>query len=193
MIYLRNYYKIQNEVDSYDEVWAIVRSYKNPLPGVKHVPQLSPSWDLFKWFRQMNDEKLWKKSMFDDEYVPRFISEMNRHEPLVLLNELKKKSESGKNIALICFCYDESQCHRSVIGGILKGVGCEVSCEKENNDYIKYFNMLKEMKQKGKTVPVPTFKQNDVTGKSNKSKYEKSPEDEPDDDDIEDDDDLPFK
>ena len=53
--------------------------------------------------------------------------------------------------------------------------------------------MLKEMKQKGKTVPVPTFKPNDVTGKSNKSKYEKSPEDEPDDDDIEDDDDLPFK
>ena len=32
---------------AYDEVWAIVRSLKNP-GRMKHVPELSPSWNLFQ-------------------------------------------------------------------------------------------------------------------------------------------------
>lgn len=32
---------------SYDEVWAIVRSIKNP-GRLKQVTELSPSWNLFK-------------------------------------------------------------------------------------------------------------------------------------------------
>lgn len=32
---------------AYDEVWAIVRSLKNP-GNMKHVPELSPSWRYSK-------------------------------------------------------------------------------------------------------------------------------------------------
>ena len=32
----------------YDEIWAVVRSLKNKADYMKHVPELSPSWNLFK-------------------------------------------------------------------------------------------------------------------------------------------------
>lgn len=42
---------------AYDEVWAIVRSFKNP-GNLKHVPELSPSWNLFRQYLPVTEH--WK-------------------------------------------------------------------------------------------------------------------------------------
>ncbi len=56
---------IRNVNDAaYDEVWAIVRSLKNPRK-MKHVPELSPSWVLFKKYMQLRDAKQWNADSFE--------------------------------------------------------------------------------------------------------------------------------
>ena len=55
----------------YDEVWAIVRSLKNP-GKMKHVPELSPSWNLFKKYLNLRDTGKWNAAAFQNVYVPTF-------------------------------------------------------------------------------------------------------------------------
>ena len=45
----------QIDYNEYDEVWAIVRSLKYVGAKIRHVPELSPSWNLFKRYRSLHD------------------------------------------------------------------------------------------------------------------------------------------
>lgn len=114
------------EPNQYDEVWAIVRSPKNAPKWMRHVPELSPSWSLFELYRKRRAGFQWTKTVFEDEYVPRFLDEMQMQAAREKLNELYLRSHKGEHIAIACFCTDVEKCHRSIIASLLKGVGCEV-------------------------------------------------------------------
>lgn len=110
---------------AYDEVWAIVRSLKNS-GKMKHVPELSPSWKLFRRYLQLRNTGRWNSEAFQNFYVPTFLKEMQTAAVKKKLNELVWLDRQGRRIALVCFCSDEATCHRSIIAGILQHVGTQI-------------------------------------------------------------------
>lgn len=123
----------------YDEVWAIVRSLKYTNPNIKHVPELSPSWGLFKKYLNLRNKGQWNEETFRTVYVPQFLKEMRAPQCQKLLNKL---ANTKKNICLVCFCPEEELCHRSIIGGMLQGAGVEVNGLEK--DYGHYYSWYKE-------------------------------------------------
>ena len=129
--------------DLYDEIWIIVRSLKGGTPqtgNCYHVPVLSPSWDLFKDYCSWANAGIWNKDCFMEQYAPRFLKEMKSTEAKQALNSLYFKSKNS-NILLVCFCSNETMCHRSIVFGLLQGVGTETN----GNDYSHYYDMYKEV------------------------------------------------
>ena len=110
---------------NYDEVWAIVRSLKNP-GRMKHVPELSPSWNLFKKYLALRNAGKWNMESFSNIYMPVFLKEMQYSATRRKLAELIDLDKQGKRICLTCFCTDETLCHRSIIAGILQNKGIQV-------------------------------------------------------------------
>ena len=100
--------------EKYDEIWVIVRSLGSVKTGgnVYHVPQLSPSWELFQDYLSWKRQGLWNKKMFDKEYTTRFMTEMRQQTQLL---EVLRKKCVYQDILLVCFCEDESMCHRSLV------------------------------------------------------------------------------
>lgn len=130
--------------DEYDEVWLIVRSLKSipyvPNTQVFHVPALSPSPELFQGYLTRRDIGTWNGDMFERWYVPQFLKEMHGEVQRASLNNLYYKAQS-KHILLACFCPDEKLCHRSIVCGLLQGVGVITSAD----DYSRYYKMYKEV------------------------------------------------
>lgn len=120
---------------AYDEVWAIVRSLKIPRE-MKHVPELSPSWKLFRRYLQLRNTGKWNPEAFQNFYVPTFLNEMKSAAARKKLNGLVWLDRQGRRIALVCFCPGEATCHRSIIAGILQHVGTQIQGVK--GDYSKY-------------------------------------------------------
>jgi uncharacterized protein YeaO (DUF488 family) len=139
------------DIDSskYDEIWLIVRSLKDQsiltrYPNVKHVPELSPSHELFSWYLSIKRRGWWDQSQFANYYVPTFIRETAcSREAKDKLNELYCKAHTmHKNILVVCFCTDEEMCHRSIIGGLLQGAGVAVvSSNLQMPHYEGYYHM----------------------------------------------------
>lgn len=128
----------------YDSVWAIVRSMKKQSPWMQQVPELSPSWDLFKKYRSLHESGQWDLSAFENLYVPQFLDEMKAPESRARLNELYARSKTER-IALVCFCPNETMCHRSIIGGLLQGTGCQVDMQTDRRHYYaKYAAPLRD-------------------------------------------------
>jgi len=122
----------------YNEVWAIVRSLKNP-GNMKHVPALSPSWNLFKTYLGLRDAGKWNAESFRDVYMTVFLREMRSPAVRDKLTELIRLDRQGKRICLACFCPDETLCHRSIVAGILQYAGIPVNGVKD--DYSQYGRM----------------------------------------------------
>ncbi len=122
----------------YNEVWAIVRSLKNP-GNMKHVPALSPSWNLFKTYLGLRDAGKWNAESFRDVYMTVFLREMRSPAVRDKLTELIRLDRQGKRICLACFCPDETLCHRSIVAGILQYAGIPVNGVKDN--YSQYGRM----------------------------------------------------
>ena len=119
----------------YDEVWAIVRSLKNP-GKMKQAAELSPSWNLFKTYLGLRDARKWNAESFRDVYMTVFLREMRSSAVRDKLTELIRIDRQGKRICLACFCPDETLCHRSIVAGILQYVGIPVNGVKD--DYSQY-------------------------------------------------------
>lgn len=113
-------------IKNHDEVWAITRSDKRIPKGVKHVPELSPSWKLFNLYRRLKNDGKWGSEAFEAMYVPKFLEEMKSRSAQEKLRELVEKDREGKAICLYCYCTDESLCHRILIAAILMAMGVEV-------------------------------------------------------------------
>ena len=93
-----------------DEVWLIVRSLKTfPQASVPvfHVPELSPSWELFTAFLNKKKAGQWNKKEFENWYKPIFLKEMCSEKNTAMLQRLKTEAQT-KDILCCCFCPDES-------------------------------------------------------------------------------------
>ena len=99
-------------------------------------PGAVPFLALFKKYLQLRDTGKWNADAFRSIYVPTFLKEMSGIEPKRKLSELIELDRQGKRICLICFCHDETLCHRSIIAGILQYAGIHVQGVK--GDYLKY-------------------------------------------------------
>jgi uncharacterized protein YeaO (DUF488 family) len=112
--------------NEYDEVWAIVRSIKSNSHYIQHVPELSPSRELFKKYLSLRDMGMWNKESFERYYRPYFVSQINA-DPWAqsALETLIAKHNSCKKIALVCFCTDADLCHRRIISEMLTERGVE--------------------------------------------------------------------
>lgn len=128
--------------EHYDEVWAVVRSLRSNN-GITQVQALSPSWDLFNQYRELRDNGNWNANTFKEIYVPQFLKEMHSKQAKDMLNELSWCDKQNYNICVVCFCKDEELCHRSIIGGLLQGVGRNVVGLKQ--DYSYYYKQWKEI------------------------------------------------
>lgn len=144
--------------DEYDEIWLIVRSLKNepyvPNTKVLHVPQLSPSPELFNAYLAWRNAGEWNEDTFETKYVPQFLHEMHEQTARNTLSYLYKLS-MDKNILLACYCRDESLCHRSIVFGIIQGRAMElkdrIKCCGEDfmaDDYSDYYNQYKKLDNK---------------------------------------------
>lgn len=128
-----------------DEIWAIVRSMKSKSAGIEQVQDLSPTWDLFKKYRALKEQGDWNEQTFQEIYVPQFLRELKANRNAInLLNKLYSADKRGETICLVCFCPNEAMCHRSIIAGLLQGVGCDVRTE-TGADYSKYFTMFNNL------------------------------------------------
>lgn len=127
------------DYSKYDEIWMIVRSYKNPNPNIKHVPELSPQPGLFKTYRHLAETNQWNQDAFKNIYVPQFLYDL-RHSQSARnkLNLLYQLDKAGKRICLLCYCADETLCHRSIIAGMLQATGCDVKIT-SGTDYTHYY------------------------------------------------------
>lgn len=124
------------------ESWAIVRSFKNQSSWIKHVPELSPSRDLFCKYLDMKNKGQWNQNAFDNIYVPQFLHEM-RTISYDMLNKVYIMDKNGADISMACFCPGEL-CHRYIVAGLLQGAGCNVVTD-TGKDYSKYFEMYKKL------------------------------------------------
>lgn len=128
----------QINYNEYDEVWAIVRSLKYGNPRIRHVPELAPSWALFKHYMRLRESDNWNENTFRKSYVPQFLKEVRGKIQQNLMNEL---FSTNQHICLVCFCMEEELCHRSIIGGMLQGAGLDV--KGLSRDYSHYFDWYK--------------------------------------------------
>jgi uncharacterized protein YeaO (DUF488 family) len=82
-------------------------------------PNLSPSEALLKEFLATEDEKSWKA------FRRKFLAEMKGPEASKDLDLLAALSHHT-NLAIGCYCEDESRCHRSLLKELLLKRGAEV-------------------------------------------------------------------
>lgn len=131
------------DVNKYDEVWLIVRSAKNCMKllenkNVKQVAELSPSFELFKKYLDLKNKGLWNHQAFLDIYVPEFLREA-KLEPKFTDRLLELKAHQNKKYALVCFCYDERECHRSIVAALCHINHIAVNTKYDINNYIKSY------------------------------------------------------
>lgn len=127
-----------------DEIWLIVRSlkdldYNKEIP-MMYVPELSPSPELYQKFLEWKSQGKWNNKIFSSEYVPQFLKELSFPEAKEALEKLLTESRN-KNIMLSCYCKDESICHRSVVAGVLQGMGAQTY---NLADYSHYYEEYKK-------------------------------------------------
>lgn len=132
------------KLDEYDHVFAIVRSMKSQSPGITQVADLSPSYDLFTKYRTLVKNNNWNASTFASIYVPQFLQEMKQPAATQWLNKLYNLDKQGSKICLICFCPEEVMCHRSIVAGLLQGVGVNVTTN-SNTDYSHYYKQYQQI------------------------------------------------
>ena len=83
-------------------------------------PNLSPSESLLKEFFPLNDQKSWKL------FGRKFIAEMKKPEAKKDLDLLAALSHQT-NMAIGCYCKDESRCHRSILRELLEKRGASIT------------------------------------------------------------------
>jgi len=127
----------------FDEVWYIVRQLKQPSGRAFHVPELSPSRELFLETRKLISSFQFTEEMFRTRYVPKMLRELQSPEAHAKLNELYRRSRNNERIAIACYYPVEKLCHRSIVAGLLQGAGAEVETE-WSRDYSSYYRQYRE-------------------------------------------------
>lgn len=143
MIEIMSIREMERRRFEFDEAWAIVRSMKNPVQGVEQKAALSPSGSLLGKYLDLKKTGNWNYNTFQTVYVPTFLQEIkSSREAKDLLNALVKAERQNKHVALGCFCSDERLCHRSIIAGLLQGVGCTVRAQHDYSDFWSQYQAI---------------------------------------------------
>jgi uncharacterized protein YeaO (DUF488 family) len=122
-----------------DSVYLIIRSLKilqkrkHPILSQSvHVPELSPTWGLFRDMLRWKQTGEWNIGTFENNYRPQFLFDLNNNAIAGdWLTQLSADDRAGMMIALGCYCKDENLCHRKIIGEILRNRGCNVVFDKD--------------------------------------------------------------
>ncbi len=83
------------------------------------LPMLSPSEDLLQEAKNAQDESSW------DRFIKKFRKEMNRPDPSKILDLLAALSHQT-NMAIGCYCEEETRCHRSILKELLLERGADI-------------------------------------------------------------------
>ena len=139
--------QINNLKENIPNQLAIVRSLKNSKPGIIQVPELSPSWELFQEYLKLKNQGDWDTQTFESIYVPWFLREIaeNKGNSRDKLNWLWKLATT-QDVTVACFCTDEELCHRSIVAGLIQGVGGVKVITDSGNDYSCYYHMYLELR-----------------------------------------------
>ena len=84
------------------------------------LPDLAPSEALLKRAPRAGDERDWR------DFTRRYRAEMKRPEATRLLDLLAALSHRT-DLAVGCYCADESRCHRSLLKALLLERGAEIA------------------------------------------------------------------
>jgi uncharacterized protein YeaO (DUF488 family) len=84
------------------------------------LPDLAPSEALVRQAQQASDERTWRT------FVRRYRAEMRRPEAARLLALLAALSRHT-DLAVGCYCADETHCHRSVLKALLEEHGASLA------------------------------------------------------------------
>lgn len=76
----------------------------------EYTTTIAPSRELLREFKH--------EGLSWEEYVPRYLDEMQVPEAVTTIARFAKLAES-KTITLMCICEDERRCHRSLLKGIV--------------------------------------------------------------------------
>lgn len=130
-------------VNKYDEVWLIVRSAKNcskllENANVKQITELSPGFNLFKKYLDLKNAGKWNHQAFIDIYVPEFLKQIQQDTKFAD-RLLELKANPDKRYALVCFCSDERECHRSIVAALCHINNIAVNTKYNINQYIKEY------------------------------------------------------
>lgn len=130
------------------KAFAIVRSMKRPIPGVEQLAELSPEPGLFRTYLGLRNRGAWGPEAFRDTYVPQFLADLARNPAAAkALNGLYRMDREGQAAVLACFCPDERLCHRSIVAGLLQGVGCDVRFP-SGADYSAYYQQYMDVRHR---------------------------------------------
>ena len=145
MIYVTSISKLRTLGDwrhDFDMAWAIVRNMSKPIDGVVQVPALAPAKSLFFKYLSYENSGMWTEDRFKEFFVEDYIKGiMNDNSAMHCLDALCQADRDGKKVLLLCYCGNEKTCHRSIVAGILRGLGCDVVGT--TTDYTEYFGMFK--------------------------------------------------
>lgn len=110
-----------------DTKYAVIRSYKYPVPGIEQIKELSPSWNLFREYMKLRENRMWNRTAFEESYAPKFVTEIaHDREARRILHRFLERDKAGETVILACFCKNEALCHRLVLADILMGLGADV-------------------------------------------------------------------
>ncbi len=145
--------RILDASTDYDENWMVVRALKTVPPHAIHEPRLSPSRQLFYRYLDAKSEGRFNAEWFQQVYVRAFLRELFSDRANMELMDRLYRDSFTKNILLACFCADEALCHRSILAGLLAGVGARIECDA---GYLKYYGMFQDMVYKRGALKNPT-------------------------------------
>ena len=89
------------------------------------LPDLAPSAQLVSW--ALTDdwtEQRWKR------FRRTYLKEMKEPTPAYLITLLAALSQSS-DFSVGCYCENESRCHRSILGDLLKDAGADMTARSE--------------------------------------------------------------
>lgn len=139
MIYIDNIRGMKPR--EFDMTFAIVRYMRTPSQWIRQLDTLAPSASLFGTVQELRLAGNWNAETFKSIYVPRFLWEMSSPFAKDALQDLVEQDKRGARIQLCCFCQDPAMCHRSIVAGLLQGLGADVHTP-EGVDYSHYMRRL---------------------------------------------------
>ena len=110
-----------------DEYWLVTRG-GGDIAGTVRVKDLAPSPELFQ--RYASNWKGRPPAEWWTQYETLFRVEMQGEPALAALRRLYRTLNSGRTVALTCYCSDPDHCHRRLLGEFMcvHGVSVVETC-----------------------------------------------------------------